>query len=590
MGAEIALCSGPRRSPRGIVARSDRQGAFAIALDLLSSDAGPYWIRGRQGNFASRELRVDRDELSVVPWIAIHLQMCSVVSARAVGVRGEPVPDARFLIIVTPTKHAGSAGGRSLSGSVIRAQAGSDGRIDVLVPPGRILLAARRGYGVFGRLIRGEVAPTDNWGAGDVQVASHEFRARLVVKDKQGEPVAGAGVRLEIGDSFQRFIAEGAGPRHRLVHFQTGEDGGLEIPLRCEDIPVWLAVGAMGYSIVRLVIDRSSPGEEEIVVRLRVRRRIPIRVEVGNGRAYPVRSPLQWRRVRRIRPDSGSRGALEDGVLVRHGVSSTWSGVCPDGIPPESFLRDIYYKRYPVPSSTRGEFTAFVDSPGRYRIEAVVPPDTVLRAEATVPQYGDAAGIELALPPGRFIDVRSTEGAKNAGSVLVWAGRDGWPPGQLPEDRRERRHLLASCGSMNWSPGSRKWQGRFWFPEPSNAVVFGLNARSGTAVLHSVPLPVDARGGVEIDFRGLRSAHDGNLLTVCVHARGQALRQQQIPVRVRVEGGEERILFTDSRGEIQIRGSGRIDISLPEWTGLRAPQRIDVSNRDRTVVLDFSSR
>jgi len=585
-GATVFVHVGEERRHLGDPIHADDQGVFQVELDGAALHDVPCWISATRDGWTSHQIRVGGEELEKVPWIAIPLRGSCRVTARAVDDSGAVVPNANFLVIVLPNPVAGEEWGRAILGSYVRVAGNADGELSVPVPPGRVRISARSPDGLFGPQARGTVAAGGEWTAGDVEVGSGRFVARLRVTDEHGSPVEGAGVRVQRGDNLQRLIGKKSQLSHRLLHYETGPNGHVAVPLRCAPDAAWMAIGSSRHSIARVIVGRAQSGEAEYVIRLSSRRRIPIRVRLHTGEPVPADVTHEWRRVvHKATRDS-------DRKVIHLGVTSEGVGELAESIPPEKFLKTVYRKRLPVPESEPGKYSAFVDGPGVCRLELAVPPELVLRKEFEVPVGGDPGPVEFVLPPGRPVSValHPSTTDETRPFAFVWAGRNGWPPSEWPTDRLKQRELHTSRGTLEFDAFHRVYSGTFWFPAGCSEVVVGWEQGPDSVGLLRKDLPT-GRGPVGAEFRAPAADAKAHRLNVRVVSAGRPLRQHGIPLLVREEGAPERRLTSDRDGEFVLAADpGPVELVLRVPPGRGRAKKIVVGEPNQVVEFDLTAR
>lgn len=332
--------------------------------------------------------------------LVLVLQEGGTLRGRAVDHNGVSVPLASVIALAFPMS-VNPWEGTSADGETRQSHAGTDGRFEILVPPGEFRLFVRSpGDGsVFGRSSRGSVVAGSQIDVGDVVIGGPPVVFKLHVQDSVGRPISGALVRTEPDDSVQR-LATGSGDS--WTHYTSGEDGVVEFRVEQSDRPLLIGVGHRLFHPVEVVAARATASERDLILTLLPKYRLRLRMHLPGGLPAPTNLDYEFSvafiggreetfRYRRV---------VFDGALVpqRFDYDEPVVRVVDWRTDASEFER----------SGSDGEYFAHVTRPGDYRVTVRTGPVPPWETRATVSDSVPEAISRHELPPGRIVRVRAT--------------------------------------------------------------------------------------------------------------------------------------------------------------------------------------
>ena len=214
---------------------ANEYGRFSMRVDRSAESIGEktLGVVARSGTLVSNQTIVISWELGSRMWLPVRLRNPATLSARAVSVHGRGVAGAVFHVerrptVITPGER------RSTMAQRATFVADGDGRVQARVSAGLLMVWVRAPAGVFGPRISKAVGAGEAWEIGDRTVPDEKCVLRLRVSDTDGRPVSRADVRVEYGESVQRWLSDG--PVDTRFHFMTDLDGVAtrpEVPTTC---------------------------------------------------------------------------------------------------------------------------------------------------------------------------------------------------------------------------------------------------------------------------------------------------------------------------------------------------------------------
>ncbi len=378
---------------------ANEYGRFSMRVDRSAESIGEktLGVVARSGTLVSNQTIVISWELGSRMWLPVRLRNPATLSARAVSVHGRGVAGAVFHVerrptVITPGER------RSTMAQRATFVADGDGRVQARVSAGLLMVWVRAPAGVFGPRISKAVGAGEAWEIGDRTVPDEKCVLRLRVSDTDGRPVSSADVRVEYGESVQRWLSDG--PVDTRFHFMTDLDGVATIPTGVADEPLYLAVGAPGFTTVRVLWNRSRPGLDRHTIQIPRRPAIrAVLVTHANGR---VPSDLRVRWVVRSVDPGNRRGRARLAPLIGLGVGAEALPPPRDTIGPEA-VHEMRHGRMNATTTGAGEVLVHVNGPGKYRIRARIDPHTEVSGEVQLDTLDAPSEVRLTLPAGRVI-------------------------------------------------------------------------------------------------------------------------------------------------------------------------------------------
>ena len=176
-------------------------------------------------------------------WAALRLSAPATVRVRAVTRTGAAVSHARVRFLVSSVRDLPLWQQRAFFSSWHAVEAAEDGRATLFVSGGKVQGWARRPDGAFGEIKTGSIKD-GTLDLGDLTVAGDLARFRIRVEDPDRQAIAGAGIRMGLADSVQRWLKQPAG--NNFVHYATGEDGNVEFVIVPGPEPAIFGKGVIG--------------------------------------------------------------------------------------------------------------------------------------------------------------------------------------------------------------------------------------------------------------------------------------------------------------------------------------------------------